>query len=92
MGKRGPTPGTRYGRRANLAGSISILTDRELVAAQHFCDHLNAVLTQLERGEYPVPLLKSPVRERLHKTAESVHHSIIGGIEAYYHSRPDDEE
>ncbi len=87
MGKRGPAPGTKYIRRATIVGSITIMNTRELVAAQHFCDHLDAVLTQLDRGEYPAFLLASPMREKLRQTAEAVQNSVIGGIERFYDKR-----
>ncbi|MBC8143614.1 MAG: hypothetical protein H7Y38_19460 [Armatimonadetes bacterium] len=87
MGKRGPAPGAKYTRRATIVGSITIVNNSELVAAQHFCDHLDALLTQLDRGEYPAFMLASPMREKLRLSAEAVHNSVIGGIERFYDKR-----
>lgn len=84
MGKRGPSPGAKYSRRPLTAGEIVISNSRQLVNAQHFCDHLDAVLEQIERGDYPADLLTPQVLEKLHQYAEAVQHSVIEGIERFY--------
>ncbi|MBC7808879.1 MAG: hypothetical protein H7145_22325 [Akkermansiaceae bacterium] len=84
MGKRGPSPGAKYSRRAPAAGDIVISNNRQLVHAQHFCDRLDAVLVQIERGDYPADLLAPQVLDKLHQYTEAVQHSIIEGIERFY--------
>ena len=84
MGKRGPSPGAKYSHRPPTAGDIVISNNRQLVNAQHFCDRLDAVLIQIERGDYPADLLVPQVREKLHQYTEAVQQSIIEGIERFY--------
>ena len=83
MGKRGPSPGAKYKRRPLAGGSVVVVNDRQLLDAQHFCDRLDAVLAQIERGDYPAELLTPRVRERLRLSAEAVQHSVIAGIERF---------
>ena len=84
MGKRGPATGAKYGRRPVIAGGIVVLNDRELVSAQRFCDRLDAVLAQIDRGDYPADLLAPQVRDKLREYTEAVQHSVIAGIERFY--------
>lgn len=86
MGKRGPAPGTKYTRRLLTAGDIVVSNNQQLVNAQHFCDHLDAVLKQIERREYPADLLAPHVAEKLHEYTEAVQSSVIEGIERFYNS------
>lgn len=84
MGKRGPSPGAKYSRRPLSGGDIVISTNSQLVDAQHFCDRLDALLSQIERGEYPAGLLAPQVAEKLHQYTEAAQHSVIEGIERFY--------
>lgn len=87
MGKRGPSPGAKYIRRAQTAGDVVILNERELRKAQRFNEHLDAVLAQVEGGDYPADLLSPQMREKLRESAEAVQASVIEGIERFYGSR-----
>ena len=92
MGKRGPKAGVKYGKRVMTAAPIAVLSDRELVAAQHFNDHLDRFLETVEAKNYPVPAVESAVVEQLIHAAEAMQEAIIGGIEAYSTSASPGEE
>ena len=83
MGKRGPASGTKYVRRPVVAEKIVVVSQRELLEAQHFSERLDAVLQQIDRGDFPAELLTPRVRERLRVSAEAVQHSVIAGIERF---------
>jgi len=87
MGKRGPQPGTKYRKRSVVrVRPIQIQNDRQLVAAQHFNDDLEDVMTRIDLNIYPAygPFgLPSPLLSRLRASVEAAQQSVIDGILGY---------
>jgi hypothetical protein len=83
-GKRGPKPGTKYGKRVAMPRAVPISNDGQLVAAQRFNEHLDAVLGQIDMHIFPVGRIDRVLIERLYDTAEQVQSAVVEGIVEYH--------
>jgi hypothetical protein len=73
----------KYRRRVITARTLSIASDRQLVAAQQFNYRLERLIRELESPQYPLSSLPpDAVAQALHATTV-LQDALIGGIAAY---------
>jgi hypothetical protein len=90
MGKRGPKPGAKYHKRVRVTRTLSVASERQLVAAQRFNDRLDRWMVELERADqFPLSELEPVLRERFLEAAGQLQGVVIEGIYRYISQESD---
>lgn len=80
MGKRGPQPGAAERKRARIPRRVVIVSDHELVEAQHLNDRLEAFLEHIEQRRFPLTLVDAELVDEVVDSTALLQGVIVDGI------------